>query len=213
VSAASLLADKYQIPNDFGVKACLTWPSVWQQNDLALETIASQAILAFEEAIAQLSRMREQEGQAILSLIEEKRLKILSHLQLISEHQSRYPILAKEKIKAKVALLTDVSFDRQRLEQELVLMLMRNDIAEEIDRLQTHLFELEKILYQKDALGRRLDFLIQELRRTAFTSLNTPEISALVILNGEFNPEAGEINKDGNLNRKQVLRNLGIDND
>ena len=169
MSAASLLADKYQIPNDFGVKACLTWPSVWQQNDLALETIASQAILAFEEAIAQLSRMREQEGQAILSLIEEKRLKILSHLQLISEHQSRYPILAKEKIKAKVALLTDVSFDRQRLEQELVLMLMRNDIAEEIDRLQTHLFELEKILYQKDALGRRLDFLIQELHRETNT--------------------------------------------
>ena len=169
VSAASMLADKHQIPNDFGVKACLTWPSVWQQTDLALETVASQAILAFEEATAQLIKMREQEGRAILSLLEEKRLKILSYLQLISEHQSRYPILAKEKIKAKVALLTDISFDRQRLEQELVLMLMRNDIAEEMDRLQTHLFELEKILYQKDALGRRLDFLIQELHRETNT--------------------------------------------
>jgi len=89
-----------------------------------------------------------------------------------------------------------VSADRRELSNRLNLL--DNDWEAEGRQVQNPVIE---------------HFLLQELRRTAFTSLNTPEISALVILNGEFNPEAGEINKDGHLNRKQVLRNLGIDND
>ena len=169
VKTATMLADKYQIANDFGVKSCLTWPSVWKQTGVAVEDLASHAILGFEEALGQLSDMRVQEGLAISAMIEERRQKMCAFTRLIAEQQSRYPLLAKEKIQAKLALLTDVSFDRQRLEQELACMLMRTDIAEEIDRLNTHLFELGKILNQKEAVGRRLDFLIQELHRETNT--------------------------------------------
>ena len=169
VKTASMLADKYQIANDFGVESCLTWPSVWKQTAAAVDDLASQAMLGFEEAIDQLIEMRAQEGQAISSMIEERRQKMLAYTSLISNQQSGYPSVVKEKIKAKLALLTDVSFDRQRLEQELACMLMRSDIAEEIDRLNTHLFELGKILNQKEAVGRRLDFLIQELHRETNT--------------------------------------------
>lgn len=169
VNTASLLADKHQIPNDFGVNACLTWPSVWQQADLEFETIATHAKSSFDDVIATLISVRQQEGRAILALLEERRQKLCTHLDVIAEYQVRYPNLAKEKIKAKMAILTDVSFDRQRLEQELALVLMRTDIAEEIDRLQTHLFELEKVLNQKEAIGRRLDFLVQELHRETNT--------------------------------------------
>jgi uncharacterized protein (TIGR00255 family) len=169
VETASKLADKHQIPNDFGVKACLSWPSAWQQSENQVTLVAEEALNAFENAVDALIQMRAQEGQAISGLIEERRQKLLNHLQEIIRIQALYPSQLRDKLQAKIALLTDISFDRQRLEQELALILIRTDIAEEIDRLQTHLYELGKVLSQKEALGRRLDFLIQEFHRETNT--------------------------------------------
>ncbi|HLF66027.1 MAG TPA: DUF1732 domain-containing protein, partial [Gammaproteobacteria bacterium] len=64
---------------------------------------------------------------------------------------------------------TQIEFDTHRLEQELVFWAQKADIAEEMDRLQTHLTEINAALQKGGAIGRRLDFLVQELRREANT--------------------------------------------
>jgi uncharacterized protein (TIGR00255 family) len=62
-----------------------------------------------------------------------------------------------------------VTLDRDRLEQEIVLLSQKMDVAEEIDRMETHLAEVLRILRQSEPVGRRLDFLMQELNREANT--------------------------------------------
>lgn len=62
-----------------------------------------------------------------------------------------------------------LEIDPQRLEQELVMLAQRSDVAEELDRLQTHLNEVRRVLNSKQPVGRRLDFLMQELNREANT--------------------------------------------
>ena len=71
-------------------------------------------------------------------------------------------------MKSRVSQLTS-EFDEGRLEQELVFIANKFDIAEEVDRLDTHIQEIRKILQSEDSIGRRLDFLMQELNREANT--------------------------------------------
>jgi uncharacterized protein (TIGR00255 family) len=74
----------------------------------------------------------------------------------------------REKLQTKIAAL-DVELDPDRLEQEIVLMAQKADVDEELDRLDTHITEVRRTLKQKNSLGRRLDFLMQELNREANT--------------------------------------------
>ena len=75
-------------------------------------------------------------------------------------------------------------FDEQRLEQELICQVMRLDIAEELDRLETHLTEIQRVLLEKGANGRRLDFLVQECHRetnTIGSKTDSAQISQIAI--------------------------------
>jgi uncharacterized protein (TIGR00255 family) len=74
----------------------------------------------------------------------------------------------RNKLKDRITELSaEPDFDR--LEQELVFLAQKLDISEELDRLQTHIAEVLRVLLQKDPIGRRLDFLMQELNREANT--------------------------------------------
>ena len=74
----------------------------------------------------------------------------------------------REKLQIKLAAL-QVDLDPERLEQEIVLLAQKADVDEELDRLDTHVIEVKRSLKQTDSLGRRLDFLMQELNREANT--------------------------------------------
>ena len=146
----------------------LRWPGVLQKQELDREALHSAALELFDRAIEGLIEHRAREGAELQQLIL-NRLESVS--QQVADVRARMPeILAaqREKLHTKLAAL-QVELDPERLEQEIVLLAHKADVDEELDRLDTHVLEVKRSLKQTDSLGRRLDFLMQELNREANT--------------------------------------------
>lgn len=148
--------------------AILQWPGVVivQQADLA--ELHEQLYEGFVSALQDLLAVRQREGRAIKDIIQQR---LNGMLALVKPMQNRWPEfleLQRDKIRERFAA-AQVELDPTRFEQEMVLYAQKIDIAEELDRLQLHLTELQRLLDQGGAQGRRLDFLLQELNREANT--------------------------------------------
>jgi uncharacterized protein (TIGR00255 family) len=102
------------------------------------------------------------------SLIEERCEQAGLQIAQIREKLPMILAALKERLLSRALELTD-RLDPSRLEQEMLLLAQKLDVAEELERLETHLAELRRILAQKGPIGRRLDFLIQEMNREANT--------------------------------------------
>jgi uncharacterized protein (TIGR00255 family) len=146
----------------------LRWPGVIQKQELDRDAMHQAALELFDSALEGLIEHRAREGAELEQLI-------LSRLDSVSTQvvkvRARMPeILAaqREKLQAKLSAL-QVELDPERLEQEIVLLAQKADVDEELDRLDTHVIEVKRSLKQTDSLGRRLDFLMQELNREANT--------------------------------------------
>lgn len=146
----------------------LRWPGVIQKQELDRDAMHTAALELFDSALQGLIEHRSREGAELEQLI-------LSRLDSVSAQvvkvRARMPeILAaqREKLQAKLAAL-QVELDPERLEQEIALLAQKADVDEELDRLDTHVIEVKRSLKQTDSLGRRLDFLMQELNREANT--------------------------------------------
>lgn len=154
----------------------LQWPGVLGEGQLDREAVGEKVMAVFNEAIQQLTAMRAREGAELERMIIE-RLTALSEI-VINVRQEVAVIQARqqEKIRARIEEL-DVAVDESRLEQELVYQAQKSDVAEELDRLETHVEEVKKTLTSTKPVGRRLDFLMQELNREANT-LSSKAIAA-----------------------------------
>ena len=146
----------------------LKWPGVWvdnqDQNDLHMPLIQEALASTLSELIS--SRMKE--GQAIAELIEQRCEQIDL---LVSQARQRFPSVMdslRSRLISKIQELKGEP-DKERLEQELVYFAQKLDVAEELDRLQVHLGEVRRSLKSQEPMGRRLDFLTQELNREANT--------------------------------------------
>jgi len=123
---------------------------------------------ALAQAFAALVQARAAEGERIAALllqrVEEIEAAVAQARPLLAAAGARY----REKLLARIERL-DVTAQPERLEQELVIVAQRMDIVEELDRLTSHTAEIRSILGRDEPVGRRLDFLIQELNREANT--------------------------------------------
>jgi uncharacterized protein (TIGR00255 family) len=146
----------------------LRWPGVIQKQELDREQIHKAALELFELALEGLIEHRAREGAELQQLII-NRLDSVS-AQVVNVRARMPEILAaqREKLHTKLAAL-QVELEPERLEQEIVLLAQKADVDEELDRLDTHVIEVKRSLKQTDSLGRRLDFLMQELNREANT--------------------------------------------
>lgn len=172
LAIADDLSKTYQIPNDLSVQSCLNWPDLFESRANVDEDFCQKKCLEFfDEALLQLTQARQREGSVICLFLEDRIGLLATHLQAIQNELCDMPQRMKEKIQAKMALLLSESsmMDSGRLEQELAVFLMRLDISEEVDRLQSHLLEMKNTIENKGAMGRRLDFLVQELHRETNT--------------------------------------------
>lgn len=146
----------------------LRWPGVIKEPKLDTEQIHQDSFSAFVEAVENLIASREREGQDLKQLIEQ-RLDAID--ATVVELRSAIPtILAnqQQKLRQKVEEI-QAELDPARLEQELVIMMQKADVDEELDRLVTHTKEVRRVLSKGGSCGRRLDFLMQELNREANT--------------------------------------------
>ncbi|HWV14467.1 MAG TPA: YicC/YloC family endoribonuclease [Cellvibrio sp.] len=146
----------------------LKWPGVIQKQELDREAVQAAIIQLFNSALEGLIEHRTREGSELEQLI-------LQRLEAVSVQVAAVRLLLpeilrnqREKLHSKLAAL-QIELDPERLEQEVVLLAHKADVDEELDRLNTHVLEVKRSLKQNESLGRRLDFLMQELNREANT--------------------------------------------
>jgi uncharacterized protein (TIGR00255 family) len=146
----------------------LRWPGVLKEETVEGTALADPALAAFSEAIGALQSAREREGERLAEMLIERVNGIEILMQTIDGQLADAAPRYRDRLLERVAKL-DVEANPERLEQELAIIAQRTDVTEEADRLKAHLAELRDILGQTEPMGRRLDFLIQELNREANT--------------------------------------------
>jgi len=146
----------------------LKWPGVIQKQELDREAMQVQVLSLFEEALQQLIEHRSREGAELEQLILQRLDAVSAQVASVRARLPEILQAQRDKLQAKIAAL-QVELDPERLEQEIALLAQKADVDEELDRLDTHVIEVKRSLKQTDSLGRRLDFLMQELNREANT--------------------------------------------
>ena len=146
----------------------LRWPGVVREEAIDTAPLMAQALDLLEQTLDELLQSREREGEQI-------RQQLLQRCDamdvLVQQARGRLPEIQqalREKLQTRLADL-DTAADPGRLEQELVIQIQKSDIDEEMDRLQGHIEEVRRVLKRDEPVGRRLDFLMQELNREANT--------------------------------------------
>ena len=146
----------------------LRWPGVQIVRELDRDALHERSLALFADALDQLIDNRAREGAELAVYINQRLDAIAAEVVSVREQLPNILQAQREKLQTKIAAL-DVELDPDRLEQEIVLMAQKADVDEELDRLDTHITEVRRTLKQKNSLGRRLDFLMQELNREANT--------------------------------------------
>src|SRR3569833_1861961 len=146
----------------------LRWPGVIQSSSPDIEQLAAAALTLLDEALGELTATRAREGAKLKELLEQRSQAVAAAAaharQRLPEVRARF----REKLMARLAEVKG-GLAPARVEQEMVLLSQRLDVEEELDRLGAHLSEVQRVLGQAGAVGRRLDFLMQELHREANT--------------------------------------------
>jgi uncharacterized protein (TIGR00255 family) len=146
----------------------LRWPGVLNAAQADQPALHEAALALLGAALADLSAGRRTEGGKLQSFIDER---CAAMRAIVAAANTRLPEIAlriREKLTKRLEELR-AEVDANRLEQELVFLAQKMDVAEEMGRLLMHLDEVEKLIKQKEPVGRRLDFLMQELHREANT--------------------------------------------
>ncbi len=154
----------------------LQWPGVLQADSLDQEALNTAVISSLNDAIDELIISRKTEGAALQQMIEQRCVEVNN---IAIDVRNRMPDILEQqrtRLNERVADM-QVNLDPERLEQEMVVLAQKSDVAEELDRLQSHIVEVQNVLQRNEPTGRRLDFLMQELNREANTlgskSINT----------------------------------------
>ena len=146
----------------------LRWPGVVQEPPLDVAAVGQSALKLLDQALADLAAARGREGERTATVLNDRARQITTIVAELRKRQAGMTAALRDKLRARVEELK-VQVDPQRLEQELVMVAQRLDVAEELDRLESHLKEFSDTLKSGDAVGRRLDFLMQEFNREANT--------------------------------------------
>ena len=146
----------------------LKWPGVISDQSIDEEIFNKEAMGLFEKALDDLMVVREREGASLRDAI----LKRIASIQgIIDSIQANMPSIILKQKENLLNKLEEIKaeFEPIRLEQEITLLAQKADVDEELDRLNSHLQEAKRVLDSGGQIGRRLDFLMQELNREANT--------------------------------------------
>ena len=146
----------------------LQWPGVIKAESLDQVALNASVMSALLLAVNELIVSRETEGAALHKMVEQRCNDIDAIAKAIRERMPTILSEHQQRLKDRVAELA-VDLDPERLEQEMVLLAQKNDVAEELDRLESNVVEVRCVLQRDEPVGRRLDFLMQELNREANT--------------------------------------------
>ncbi len=146
----------------------LRWPGVLELEEQDLTPVQRKAGDLLDQAINGLIEARQREGKRLAELIVQRCAAMREEVVKARGLMPRILQGVRDRLRARLAEVSQ-ELDEGRLEQEMALLAQRLDVDEEMDRLLTHLDEVENVLQRTDPVGRRLDFLMQELNREANT--------------------------------------------
>ncbi len=171
--------------NAMNVLEVLAWPGVISSAETDGKTLQQAALQAFDDCLRSSCDARAREGEELAALIRQRLEKMQQIVAAVSAAMPQALAAQRQQLDDKIVEL-NITLDSSRLEAEMVLLAQKADVAEELDRLNTHIQEVGRILSQDEPIGRRLDFMMQELNREANTlsskSLTTSITQAAVDL-------------------------------
>lgn len=150
------------------VSDVLRWPGMLGENTLDVAALTPTVLDTARQALAEFTASRAREGEKLATVIRER---VVRMRQIVAEVAPRIPeaqALFADKIRQRLSEALATA-DEERIRQEVAVFAARIDVAEELARLVTHLDEVERVLKTGGAVGKRLDFLMQELNREANT--------------------------------------------
>jgi uncharacterized protein (TIGR00255 family) len=155
-------------PSTVNALDVLRWPGVLREDGSGAEQLLTVAYAVFGATLEELVAARAREGARLRELLQQR---CASLEELVAGVRARLP-----EVQARVRARLDerlaelgASVERERIEQELALLLQRLDVDEELERLSGHIAEVRRVIDGSEPAGRRLDFLMQELNREANT--------------------------------------------
>lgn len=152
-------------------------PGVLKDSAVNAKQLSKSGIQAFDLALDQMLEGRAREGEKLADMIEQRLSGIETQVTLVRQNLPEILQQQRNRLHEKLSELKD-QLDEQRLEQEMVIIANRADVDEELDRLEAHVIEIRRVLNESASIGRRLDFLMQELNREANT-LGSKSISTI----------------------------------
>jgi len=146
----------------------LRWPGVVKEAERDAAPLAAAAMDLLAEALAAFTASRAAEGARIAEMLRSRAAQVATLADEVAARLPEAQARIRAKLNERLATLA-AEVNPERFEQEVALLLQKMDVAEELDRLRSHVEELASTLASGDAVGRKLDFLMQEFNREANT--------------------------------------------
>lgn len=185
ISASQDLDGLLNSPAPLSSLEVLRWPGVLQSQELDKEQLGKVLLAVLNTALDDFIGAREREGGKLAGLLEQRCDAMSDVVDDVSKVMPEILNKWREKLRARLQE-AGLELDENRVEQEIVLLANKTDVDEELDRLRVHIEEVRRVLKENKPIGRRLDFLMQELNREANTlgskSIDTTTTQASVEL-------------------------------
>ncbi|MCA2423164.1 YicC family protein, partial [Vibrio alginolyticus] len=160
----------------------MQWPGVMETPEQNMDEVNKELLAAFDEAISEFIEARGREGDNMKALIEQRLDAITAEVVKVRARMPEILEWQRERLFSKFED-AKIELDASRVEQELILLAQKSDVAEELERLDSHVKETTNILKKGGAVGRRLDFMMQEFNRESNT-LASKSISTDITASG-----------------------------
>lgn len=168
VQAAEHVADLCANPAPLNPLEVLRWPGVTEVDSIDLDQVRAAVLDHLDDTLDAFLDARSREGEKLAELVRQRLDGIREQVAMLATRVPEIIEVVRERHENRIRELAE-GLDEARVEQECALLIQRLDVAEELDRLATHVEEVARVLGQDEPIGRRLDFLLQELNREANT--------------------------------------------
>ncbi len=173
IAAFRTAAKEFAVPAEPDLNVILRIPGAMDSSTNAVDGALESAVMAnIGEVLDRLNLMREQEGRSIERELRDRMAHLLEAVNVVQEHRRSMLHSYSERLQSRLTELLSASPDRERVLQEAALLVDRSDVQEEIVRLENHIQHFLGFLDEHGEVGKKLDFLLQEMNREANTLLS-----------------------------------------
>lgn len=172
IAAFRAAAAEFSIPVEPDLNAVLRLPGALDASDTVNDELESAVMAKVSSALDRLNEMREEEARGIARELRERMAHLVEASKSVQQHRRAVLQNYCERLQSRLQELLGATIDKERALQEAALLVDRSDIQEEIVRLETHVRHFLSLLDEGGEIGKKLDFLLQEMNREANTLLS-----------------------------------------